>query len=116
MDFTRCACLAVCALLAASRGRSEGQDALRRDTQQALAKAVSFFRQHVSTQGGYLWRYRDDLSLREGEAKTGDSTVWVQPPGTPSVGEALLAAWRASGEQQYLDAARDAAQCLVRGQ
>src|SRR5690606_8748628 len=57
-----------------------------------------------------------DLALREGESRANETTVWVQPPGTPAVGDALLAAWRATGQRQYLDAARDAAMCLVRGQ
>ncbi|MCA9017797.1 MAG: hypothetical protein KDA77_20910, partial [Planctomycetaceae bacterium] len=57
---------------------------------QAMKKATHFFTSDVSTDGGYLWRYSEDLSLREGEEKATDSMVWVQPPGTPTVGEAFL--------------------------
>jgi hypothetical protein len=42
--------------------------------------------------------------------------VWVQPPGTPTVGLAFLDAFEATGDSTYLDAARDAARALVRGQ
>lgn len=112
----RC-CLVLLIFLACPTGASAAEDALtREDAAAALSRAVSFFRQSVSTEGGYLWRYSHDLARREGEGRASDSTVWVQPPGTPAVGEALLSAWRATNEQQYLDAARDAALCLVRGQ
>jgi hypothetical protein len=82
----------------------------------ALKKAVSFFREQAGTQGGYLYRYSADLSLREGEGKAGPTTAWVQPPGTPSVGEALLAAHERTGEQYLLDAAVESARALVQGQ
>jgi len=82
----------------------------------ALRKAVVYFREHVATEGGYLWRYSEDLSKREGEGKATATMVWVQPPGTPSVGMALLGAYHATKDACYLDAAHQAGTCLVRGQ
>jgi hypothetical protein len=41
---------------------------------------------------------------------------WVQPPGTPAIGLAFLAAWNATSNSLYLDAARETAHGLVRGQ
>ena len=35
----------------------------------ALRRAVQFFRQDVSTEGGYLWRYSQDLSRPRGKAQ-----------------------------------------------
>jgi hypothetical protein len=70
----------------------------------------------VSIEGAYLWRYSDDLSLREGENKATATTAWVQPPGTPAVGESLLAAYERTGETYLLEAAVAAAQALVKGQ
>ena len=81
-----------------------------------LRKAVEFYRDRVSTEGGYLWKYAADLSLREGENPVDDRTVWVQPPGTPTVGLAFLRAYRVTGDRYYLDAAAEAGRCLVRGQ
>lgn len=82
----------------------------------ALRKAVEFFRTQVSAEGGYLWRYSADLSQREGEGAASATTAWVQPPGTPSVGEAFLNAWELTGDDYYRQAARETAMALVRGQ
>lgn len=82
----------------------------------ALRKAVQFFRQQISIEGGYLWQYSSDLSLREGEGKATATEAWVQSPGTPTVGLAYLNAYHRTGESYLLDAARQAATALVRGQ
>ena len=82
----------------------------------ALRKAAAFFREQVSVQGGYLYRYSEDLSLREGEGKATATMAWVQPPGTPSVGEAFLIAYERTGEEYYLDAAVETARALMKGQ
>lgn len=81
-----------------------------------LRKAAAFFRETVSVHGGYLWRYSADLSKREGEGKATPTQAWVQPPGTPFVGEAFLDAYAATGDTYYLDAAKETATALVRGQ
>ncbi|MGQ9606879.1 MAG: pectate lyase [Thermogutta sp.] len=82
----------------------------------ALRRAVQFFDQVVSVEGGYLWNYSEDLDQREGEEKAGPRTAWVQPPGTPSVGMALLDAYRWTREEICLHAAERAAGALVKGQ
>ena len=83
---------------------------------QALRRGVEYFRQHVSIEGGYLWRYAADFSQREGEVPASPTTAWVQPPGTPTVGAAYLTAYELTGDTYYLDAARETAHALVRGQ
>lgn len=82
----------------------------------ALRKAAGFFREQVSVQGGYLYRYSEDLALREGEGKATATMAWVQPPGTPSVGEAFLTAYHRTGDKFYLDAVIETARALVKGQ
>jgi hypothetical protein len=82
----------------------------------AMRQATDFFRQQVAADGAYLWRYSDDLSLREGEGAATVTMGWVQPPGTPAVGQALLTAYERTGEPFLLDAAEEAAQALVAGQ
>ena len=66
--------------------------------------------------GGYVYYYSVDLSERWGEGLATGDQIWVQPPGTPTVGMAYLDAYAATGEQYYLDAAREAAEALVYGQ
>jgi len=99
----------------ASRPAGDGSS-LPREAATALRKAAVYFRESVSTEGGYLWRYSEDLSRREGEGLADDKTVWLQPPGTPAVGMAFLQAYWDTGESCYLDAAVAAGDCLVRGQ
>ena len=89
---------------------------LRRQAAAALRKATDFFTTRVATEGGYLWRYSEDLAGREGEGRASATTVWVQPPGTPSVGMAFLDAYHATKDPVCLEAARRAGYCLVRGQ
>jgi len=109
--------LVVIVLCAFPCSAAEPDDAgLRREAAGALRQATDFFRDHVATEGGYLWRYSEDLATREGEGRATDTMVWVQPPGTPSVGMALLDAYRATADIYYLAAAQQAGHCLVRGQ
>lgn len=82
----------------------------------AMLQAVHFMHQQVAVHGGYVYQVSADLTLREGEGVAEDGTVWVQPPGTPAVGLALVQAYQRTGEEEALSAARDAAHCLVAGQ
>lgn len=73
----------------------------------------------ASTRGGYAGIYSTDLKRRYGEGlyhPMDPTEIWVQPPGTPSVGECFLRAYRITGESQYLKAAREAGRALVWGQ
>ena len=82
----------------------------------AMDRATTFFQTEIATEGGYLWRYKDDLSLREGEGRATDSMIWIQPPGTPAVGMVYLDAYAATGDTLYLNGAVRAARALVWGQ
>ena len=82
----------------------------------AMKRAVTFFREQVSADGAYLWRYSEDLKLREGENTATGTMGWVQPPGTPSVGESYLLAYERTGEKYLLEAALHTARALVSGQ
>jgi PelA/Pel-15E family pectate lyase len=94
-----------------------GEPPTRDEAARALRAAVAFFRTAVAAHGGYLWSYSGDLTLREGEGRvTGTDTAWVQPPGTPAVGLAFLAAYEATKDPYYLDAAREVAAALLKGQ
>lgn len=86
------------------------------DVTAALERAIRFYRDKVAAHGGYVWRASGDLQLREGEGKAGPDTIWVQPPGTPTVGEAFLDAYEATRNPEYREAARAAGLALVQGQ
>ncbi len=95
-------------------GAPAGQDpALRDEALKAMKRAATFFRTKVATRGGYLWRYSLDFKKREGEGKATPTQIWVQPPGTPAVGEAFLRAHQATEDQYFLDGAVDAAHALA---
>jgi PelA/Pel-15E family pectate lyase len=80
-----------------------------------LKKAAEFYRTQ-SKHGGYVYHYDLDTKQRWGEGLAADSQIWVQPPGTPTVGMAFLNAYRATGEHSYLQYAVAAGHALVYGQ
>lgn len=86
------------------------------EVRDSLRKAALFYRDQVASHGGYVYYYSLDLQKRWGEGEATKDQVWVQPPGTPTVGLAFLEAFEATGEPQYLEAATAAAEALVHGQ
>ena len=82
----------------------------------AMRKAAGYYHDNVAVGGGYVYHYSEDLSVRWGEGLASETQIWVQPPGTPTVGIAFLKAYEATGDDFYLRAAEDAANVLVFGQ
>jgi hypothetical protein len=82
----------------------------------AMKKAASFYRHKVSTGGGYHFYYTADLSYGRSESAEGPTQVEVQREATPMVALAYLRAWDATGDREFLEYARGAAQALVHGQ
>lgn len=82
----------------------------------AMQQATRYYHEKVAVHGGYVYHYSLDLRDRRGEGKASPTEIWVQPPGTPTVGMACLRAWEATGDKLFLDAAVDAARALVYGQ
>ena len=79
----------------------------------AIVKGVAFFHEQAAVHGGYVYRTSRDGSLREAEGIPGPDTIWIQPPGTPAVGEAFLDAWLATKDPACLAAARDTGKALA---
>ena len=100
-------------VVALTAGVVGGEPLTEIQVRDGLEKAVGFFRGKVAVHGGYVWRCSADLRLREGEGKTDLQTAWAQPPGTPTVGLALLDAWKASGSETCRDGALEAARALL---
>jgi PelA/Pel-15E family pectate lyase len=99
--------------------RSRSGDAAavsRAEIESAMKRATTFMVEKVSTRGGYVWSYLPDMSRRWGEIEAKPSMIWVQPPGTATMGHLFLDAFHATGDEYYYRAAAKAADALIRGQ
>lgn len=81
-----------------------------------MKRATRFMVEKLSYRGGYLWAYLPDRSRVWGELEAYPTMVWVQPPGTATMGHLYLDAWAATGDDYYYDAAAKAAEALIAGQ
>ncbi len=95
---------------------SEAQDSLAEQAEATMKRAATYFRESVATHGGYVYHYSPDLQQRWGEGVATRDQIWIQPPGTPTVGMAFLSAYQATGDEYYLEAAREAAYAVAYGQ
>jgi len=84
--------------------------------EQKMKEAATVFRANASTHGGYVYYYSSDFQTRYGEGSATKDQIWVEPPGTPTVGLAFLNAYEATADKFYLDAATEAAEALIYGQ
>lgn len=81
-----------------------------------MKRAAEFYRTQVASHGGYVYHYSLDLRERWGEGEATKDQIWVQPPGTPTVGLAYVAAYKATGDRYYLEAIEEVATALIYGQ
>jgi hypothetical protein len=105
-------------LLAAVALPAHAQTPSAAQAKTTLDTAFRFFRS-IAVNGGYAGLYSLDLNERYGEAvyeKATKDQIWVQPPGTPTVGASYLRGYKATGDKQYLDAAREVGLALAWGQ
>ncbi len=94
----------------------EQKDNLLKETEKAMLDATRYMVEEISTDGGYLWYYLPDLSRRWGEMEAYESMIWLQDPGTVSMGHTFLDAYRITRDEYYYAAAEKAASAIVRGQ
>lgn len=83
------------------------------DVTSAMKKATAFYATKLAVHGGYASAWKRDLSAGETEHKRSKTVISIQPPGTTSIGLALVKAYAATGDTQFLEAARAAARALV---
>ena len=103
-------------LVALVPARLQAEPDLRDEARRALKTAATYYHDKVASHGGYVYYYALDLKDRWGEGKADADTLFVEPPGTPTVGVAYLRAFAATGDPLYRDAARDTAGALLYGQ
>lgn len=93
-----------------------GDNALRRETLSAMKRAARFMRERVAYRGGYVWSYAPDFSRRWGEMEAFPTMIWIQPPGTATVGHVYLDCFHATRDEFYYQAAMDVAEGLIAAQ
>lgn len=79
----------------------------------AMKKATAFYTTKLAVHGGYASAWKKDLSTGITEAHESKTLISIQPPGTTTVGLALVRAFRATGDTQFLEAAKAAGKALI---
>lgn len=121
--FSRRSCVSIASamgwmiLLPIGIGNINAQDTpSQTEIRQSLAKATRYMTTTIADHGGYAWVSSVDGELSNGEGACNNDRVWVQPPGTPSVGDVFLRAYLLTGESVHFQAATDVAKALIEGQ
>ena len=105
----------VAALLLATSG-VRTQSPSKDEVVAAMKRATTYMTEKVAYNGGYVWNYLPDRSRRWGELEARETMIWIQPPGTPSMGHLYLDAYHATGDPLYYQAAEQVAGALIYGQ
>ena len=79
----------------------------------AMRKANDYYVSQLASHGGYASSWKTDLSLAFAEGKESKTILSIQPPGTTTVGMAMLKSWQATGDEAFLEGAKGAAQALL---
>jgi len=93
-----------------------GNNPQRQATLEAMKRATRFMRERVAYRGGYVWSYLPDFSRRWGEMEAYPTMIWIQPPGTATVGHLYLDCFHATRDEFYYRAAMDVADGLIAAQ
>ena len=93
-----------------------GDNALKREARDAMKRAARFMRERVAYRGGDVWSYAPDFSRRWGEMEAFPTMIWIQPPGTATVGHLYLDCFHATRDEFYYQAAMDVAEGLIAAQ
>ncbi len=80
---------------------------------ETMKRATAFMVEKVSTNGGYVWSYLPDFSRRWGEMEAFETTIWIQPPGTATMGHLFFDAYHATADEYYYQAAEKVAAALI---
>ncbi|MBI5770783.1 MAG: pectate lyase [Verrucomicrobia bacterium] len=81
-----------------------------------MKRATAFMTGKVAVHGGYVWSYLPDGSRRWGEMEARPSMIWLQAPGTASMGHAFLDALHATGDAYFYRAAASVGDALIAAQ
>ncbi|HRE43908.1 MAG TPA: pectate lyase [Terricaulis sp.] len=81
-----------------------------------MKRATAFMLEKAAYRGGYVWAYLPDFSRRWGEMEAYPSMIWMQPPGTATVGHLYLDCFEATGDHFYYRAALSVAEGIIAAQ
>lgn len=81
-----------------------------------MRRATQYMMDVASYKGGFVWSYLPDYSRQWGELEAWRTMVWLQSPSTPDVGQVLLDAYHATGDEYYYESACKVARCIMHGQ
>jgi hypothetical protein len=114
----RIICLFIVLLFIIPKRRIDAQpnDSLKRQVETTMLNATRYMVEKVSWKGGYVWYYLPDFSRRWGEMEAYKTMIWLQSPGTVSMGHLFLDAYEITGNEYYFRAAVSAAKAIIRGQ
>jgi hypothetical protein len=110
-----CTCFALFVLFANQHSLAQDSN-LFREVEQTMLRSTRYLVEKVSANGGYVWYYMPDFSRRWGEMEAYKTMIWLQNPGTVSMGNVFLEAYRATGNEYYYQAAEKVGYCIVWGQ
>lgn len=82
----------------------------------AMKKAVVYAHTHLAREGGYASSYDKEGKIGEVEHGKSPTIISIQPHGTTTMGLAMLKAYQATGDEVFLNAAKDAAKALLKCQ
>ncbi|HTF95748.1 MAG TPA: pectate lyase [Cellvibrio sp.] len=78
-----------------------------------MKHASRFMLDKASYRGGFVWAYLPDFSRQWGELEAKRTMIWMQPPGTASVGHLMLDAYHATGDEFYYQGAQKVAVAII---
>lgn len=108
--------LSACSKAPPSEAGARESSKLQQDILATMKRATTFMREKVAVNGGYVWSYSADRSSRWGEMEAFPTMIWIQPPGTATVGHLYLDAYHATGDEYYYDAAVEVGLSLIAAQ
>lgn len=111
-----CFALLMLGMLFTRRLFAQSQSPSKTEILSTMMRATRFMADSVSENGGYLSHYLPDFSRSWGEMEAYPTMIWVQDPGTVSMGNTFLDCWYATHDDYYYKQAQKAASALVWGQ
>jgi hypothetical protein len=103
-------------ILIATRPSWAQNTKLAAEAEQAMLRSTQYMVEKVSIKGGYVWFYLPDFSRQWGEMEAYKTMIWLQNPGTISMGHLFLEAYQVTGNEYYYRAAEKVASAIVWGQ